>query len=606
MNWNEIKKKSTKLAWPGRKAAGRRVLMIALVLFPCTWVVAAFLIGDWNLMGTRDAEAIRTGAAITLAGAVCVAFLASLLPRTQRFVKWVFSWRIIRRGLITLAWLVTIVALFYGEEDWRGRHAWNRYRDTLTAQGERVNYKTFVPKPVPDAENFAANPEVQSWFVRYTNAAPPGFSNYWAGDTFVLASAMVSSDTSKLPPHPTDLVAWKMAFAAVQAGNTSPAQNFDSGNFDPEARAQAARAVLEDLKPMEARLEKLRAASNRPESLYPVIYDLNNPWGILLPHLANIKGVCLRLDLRACAELAVGQSDHALDDVKLTLRMGDSLKTEPFLISYLVRLATFHIAVHSVWEGLEGHRWSDAQLKELQGLLARYDFIADMKMPLDGERAAGILTGDLLAEGKYTLNLLTADPNAGGTVADAFGKIMPSGWYDMEKLNYCRLFNLQLQGAYDVNKRRVFPTQIASGAAALEKALAGRNAVTTVITRHQLLSAILLPALGTVARKGSIGQVAADQIVLACALERYRLAHGQYPDKLAALVPEFISALPRDVITGEAYKYQRTSDSFLLYSVGWNETDDGGKVGRKEKPLDSPQGALDSMQGDWVWPYLTR
>ena len=92
----------------------------------------------------------------------------------------------------------------------------------------------------------------------------------------------------------------------------------------------------------------------------------------------------------------------------------------------------------------------------------------------------------------------------------------------------------------------------------------------------------MLPALGNLPRKGAIGQATADEATLACALERYRLAHGQLPDRLEALAPDFIAALPHDVITGAAYKYQRTADSFLLYSVGWNETEDGGKVAMRD------------------------
>ena len=236
------------------------------------------------------------------------------------------------------------------------------------AQGEILDFKAFVPKPVPDAENFAATPEIQSWFIRYTNDAWERYSNSWTTDNFGQANAMMGSSASDAPRRLTDLVAWQMAFAAVRAGNTNSAQTFKSDNFDPEARAEAARSILEALKPVGPRLEELRAASGRPEAIYPVVYDLNNPWGILLPHLADIKGVCLHLDLRACAELTTGQSDRALDDVKLIFRVSDSLKSEPFLVSYLVRPSTFHLAIHSVWEGLSEHRWSDAQLKELQGV----------------------------------------------------------------------------------------------------------------------------------------------------------------------------------------------------------------------------------------------
>jgi hypothetical protein len=236
----------------------------------------------------------------------------------------------------------------------------------------------------------------------------------------------------------------------------------------------------------------------------------------------------------------------------------------------------------------------------LQALLARYDFVADMKTPFDGERAAGSLTADLLAEGKFTLNELTGDPSQSwGSVANAFGRMMPHGWYDLEKRNYLRLYNLQLDGAFDVHAKRVFPEKIAAGTKAVDQAFAGRGPIKTILIRHQLLSTIMLPALGAVPRRGALGQAADDEAAIACALERYRLAHGQFPDKLDALVPDFISALPHDVITGQSYKYQRTTTDFVLYSVGWNETDDGGKVVMKGRDMDR-------TVGDWVWQYPTK
>jgi hypothetical protein len=36
---------------------------------------------------------------------------------------------------------------------------------------------------------------------------------------------------------------------------------------------------------------------------------------------------------------------------------------------------------------------------------------------------------------------------------------------------------------------------------------------------------------------------------------------------------------------------------FRLYSVGWNETDDGGQ----ETSAKTPGGGVDFAQGDWVW-----
>ena len=85
---------------------------------------------------------------------------------------------------------------------------------------------------------------------------------------------------------------------------------------------------------------------------------------------------------------------------------------------------------------------------------------------------------------------------------------------------------------------------------------------------------------------------------MACALERYRLAKGEFPETLAALSPQFIQTMPHDVITGQPLIYHHQENGqFLLYSVGWNESDDGGKI-----VVDNKGKAIDITQGDWVWP----
>ena len=60
-------------------------------------------------------------------------------------------------------------------------------------------------------------------------------------------------------------------------------------------------------------------------------------------------------------------------------------------------------------------------------------------------------------------------------------------------------------------------------------------------------------------------------------------------------IEAFVSQSPHDVITGEPYKYRRTDDGrFILYSVGWNEKDDGGVPGKSD---------FDDKEGDWVSQY---
>jgi len=83
---------------------------------------------------------------------------------------------------------------------------------------------------------------------------------------------------------------------------------------------------------------------------------------------------------------------------------------------------------------------------------------------------------------------------------------------------------------------------------------------------------------------------------VACALERYRLAHGGYPESLDALAPQYIHKLPHDIIIGQPLHYRRMEGgNFVLYSVGWNEKDDGGEVALNKN------GVMDREKGDWVW-----
>ncbi|MGN6553963.1 MAG: hypothetical protein ACTHLW_09595 [Verrucomicrobiota bacterium] len=65
------------------------------------------------------------------------------------------------------------------------------------------------------------------------------------------------------------------------------------------------------------------------------------------------------------------------------------------------------------------------------------------------------------------------------------------------------------------------------------------------------------------------------------------------------MIVTFAAFLPHDIITGQPLPYRRQNDGrFLLYSVGWNQKDDGGTVVRKKRSMSE----VDPDQGDWVWP----
>jgi len=61
------------------------------------------------------------------------------------------------------------------------------------------------------------------------------------------------------------------------------------------------------------------------------------------------------------------------------------------------------------------------------------------------------------------------------------------------------------------------------------------------------------------------------------AVERYRLENGQRPHALAELVPQHIEEVPTDPFSGEALRYKQTENGYIVYSVGPDREDDGGR-----------------------------
>jgi hypothetical protein len=287
-----------------------------------------------------------------------------------------------------------------------------------------------------------------------------------------------------------------------------------------------------------------------------------------------------------------------LDDVKLMFYMADSVKEEPSVISHLVRINCLNLAIQPIWEGLAERAWSDAQLQKLQTDLRQYDVVRDLKRSLDAERAWNILTIDLgRRRPVLLLEIYGESPTSTRrSLVNLIGRVVPRGWYYQEQLNYCRLDQILLAGVFDKNGKLLLPSRIeSSGREFYERVFPERTAFKLVL-HHRFMASELLAGPGsfTACRFGWT-QTAIDQAALGCALERYRLASGEFPENLDAVVPKFIAKLPRDVINGQPVHYHLTNGrQFVLYSVGWNEKDDGGAPGK---------GIFDSVNGDWVWQY---
>src|SRR4051812_28120492 len=85
-------------------------------------------------------------------------------PRLHRYgyagrvFGWLFRRRFLRALLFLSVCVATLAALFYAEEDLRGKRAWNAYAREQTAKGEKLSLAGFIPPTVPDEQNLTLCP----------------------------------------------------------------------------------------------------------------------------------------------------------------------------------------------------------------------------------------------------------------------------------------------------------------------------------------------------------------------------------------------------------------------------------------------------------------
>jgi len=260
-----------------------------------------------------------------------------------------------------------------------------------------------------------------------------------------------------------------------------------------------------------------------------------------------------------------------------------------------------------VWEGLVHHRWNDRQLAALQQQLAGMDLLAEYHVAVRGQTFVYMNLAD---------QIQAFFENRRSTAGDQLQKesapfvllvrtFYPRGWLYQDKVWMYRFYERRA----DVFK-------------ALETANAGEGNAELRRATDPFLLIFMVPRLRETFQ-GSMEealflQTACQEAVAACALERYRLAQGRYPDTLEALVPEWLKEVPVDLLDpkGGKLKYRREGDGgFVLYSIGLNRVDDGGNPAPAHKEWHGGQATFLRLgqatflrldKGDWVWQQPGR
>jgi hypothetical protein len=488
--------------------------------------------------------------------------------------------------------LITLIALAWAIENARGYHAWKKYRKEWEARGEVFEMAKLIPPEVPDEKNFAMTPLLKPLF-QYT----------------IGSNSMVWMDTNGLerlehtgPELEVRNRTNNLSLGNVEQGtfaDLATCADYYRGNTNfpqvADEHSGAAQVILTALKKFAPEISELKeAAHSRPYSRFPVHYTEEPYWNILLRHLAHIKGLTQLTQMRAVAELELGDNESALADLKLGMRVADSIQGEPLLISDMVRAAATSINAQTVREGLVRHRWTPDQLKELEAYYAQLDFLHDYKTAMRGERAFCLGGIDYMRrKGWKAASMQVSDEKSGQMMDSGPLWILPSGWCYQNMLNVSRFHQQFTLPAVDENARRVNPQLTKEGITWVNSQQRGP---------YNIFLLMLAPALDKAVLHSARAQTLVDETRVACALARYRLEKGTLPEALSALTPEFLKSVPADLFDGQPLRYRREQDgSYHLYSIGWNEKDDGGEMALKEGKAATTRGSVDATRGDWVW-----
>lgn len=483
----------------------------------------------------------------------------------KRFLKWT---AIVVSSLILF--LVLLVGVFLGWLKWSGERDWKRAEAELRAKGEKLTFAELVPPMPPDSENFFADPlwagysdlvrtnsrgcdgvERQTMALKVPAAQLP--IRLWqkvpltAQESHQLAQLTISKPSDRISAYGT--LKW-----------TIPSEK------NTDRKREEAMAMLQILTPANETLSRIAELARRPQAQFPLHYNLLATEGFI-PDLfseVNENLVLSQLFLnRASSELLLGNSTAASADAETLLRLSFTQQNEPLLISLLVRVSTTGLALRVLDQGLADHVWTGDQIALYQELLEKIDLPKDLLFVLRGERIYG---------------------------RESWKALQPrqQGFWAALEIQATRLLleknaayhALLMQGALESMEHSLHESGWNRSNAQVFKEEQAALAHSPLHRMMYMMLTLAIPALDGAIEKTVECQTQVDQSLIACSLERYRLAHGSYPSSLDALVPEYLTKIPNSPINRKPMNYSVKPDStFLLWTPSWNLQSLDGKPG---------------------------
>jgi hypothetical protein len=292
------------------------------------------------------------------------------------------------------------------------------------------------------------------------------------------------------------------------------------------------------------------------QARYPI--DLNLGPQTLLPHLTKIKSAAQLAQLQAILSADNNQSQAAADSLLVSLAIAQSLKNEPVLISQLVRVACYAIEAASLQQVMNSVTLSPADLEQLSTALSKAEA---------SEAAGEGFTRSFVGERASQLSLFNLPPDK---LREQLQQSMQSSGGDAVEEPSVMMRNLKSQKAFAEEtlnhglelRKQPLPDRLKFGDYFTARAAEAKS------DRYYLCQ-LLLPALGTAAKREAMGLANLRLMQAAVALEQFRQANGgTYPDSLSALVPKYLPSVPTDPIQGGDLHYQKNGGGYELQSTG--------------------------------------
>ncbi len=391
--------------------------------------------------------------------------------------------------------------------------------------------------------------ELDAWYE-----APPYGEN--AADYIIEALAYLQ----KPDPDQKGQIPW--LGNAKMAARTEP--------FD----AETAVIVTQLLQDNQDAIAFLQEAATRERSRYPV--DLTKGHATLLPHLSDLRSAVQLLCLKAMLHSEQGQQDLATGALICAFKVANSQAAEPVLISQMVRHGGQTTALVSLERIVNQVALEQEHLVHLRRtLMTAYDPDA-MARAFAGERCMVVL--------------MLRDPRATGMeLPPIFAHEGPS---------LLQIYGAQALGLVDRCLVQ-YIDDIDDLIAALRLPAHERQQAAGDLERrgqefreaHPALS-YFIPSLHRFVLTDLAHMTRMRVAGVAIAVEQYRLAGNTLPEQLADLVPTFAPEVPLDPYDGRPLRYRRLEQGYVVYSIGKDLTDDGGKErvkkrrGKEEPPYD--------------------